>query len=218
MAFSTSTRTVNNTEIPNNLPPDVITIAHEKEFAVREFFSNNIEKFNKHNPYVKIYDEGNEASIPLTSVVYTPNKMFFERSKFYRQFDANKCMAFLKKNNIYVIVYGQTSVLDTINTGPFTESSIPETIDLDCFSSSRTCISSIFQDEMEFNTYTNDEFVNMIRFENSPFNQRIVSINERIKNLYSCNFTNINYLVFNDLNNDKCVKKFLKNIINVSLI
>lgn len=196
-------------------PTDVITIGNEKEFVIRELFSGNVENFIKYNPFITIYEDSQDTMIPLTSIIYTPNKSFFEKSNFFRQIATKNIMTFLKKNNILVIIYGITCMLDTNNT--YKDSIIESDTILTnkgCIASNQICIPDIFIEDINID----DDNINLTRFENSSFNHKIATINERIKNLYGCNFSKINYLIFNDLNNDACINKFLKNVINISLI
>lgn len=199
----------------SSIPTDVITIGHEKEFILRELFSGNDVNFRNANPYIKIYEDVHDSLVPLTSIIYTPNKNFFEKSKFFRQINNKNVMAFLKKNNILVVVYGISSMLDTNNTyKDFVIESDTILTNQGGISSNQICIADIFGEDLD----TDDDNINLIRFEKSPFNHKTIAINERIKNLYSCNFSKINYLIFNDLNNDVCINRFLNNLINISLI
>lgn len=216
VASSTSTSTA------VTVPPDVITVLHEKDFLLKRVFHGDTLAFEQSNTYAKIYEgEHNEALIPLTSVIYTPNRRFFENSKFYKLItNSNKVLAWLKKHNILVLVYGITATLDynlqTQKTygDSFLLMDIAETSG--CLGAPQMCIPTVFKSEHDAPT-TNEDLINLMRFEDSPFNFRLAAIQDRIKNVYTGNFSPINCLLFNDLNNNVLISKFMQNTINVSL-
>ncbi|WBR61490.1 hypothetical protein [Drosophila suzukii associated hytrosavirus 1] len=219
MAYNTVASTSNSSAAPP--PADVITVLQEKDFVLQRLFHNDKDAFEQSNIYANIYEgEHNDALVPLTSIVYTPNRRFFENSKFYRQITNNKTQSWLKKHNILVLVYGITSKMDyNLQTQKTYNDSllIMDIIETSgCITSPRMCIPTAFKAEEDVPTQ-NEEMVNLLRFEDSPFNYRLNAIKDRIKNVYACNFSPINYLVFNDLNDDVCINKFIKNTINVSL-
>lgn len=223
MAYSTvaSSSNGNSYSTNNSTDENVLTVSQEKEFLLKTIFNGNENMFNFINcTYSKIYDN-NDTFIPLTSVIYTPNKRFFEKSKFFKQINNNnKSLAWLKKHNILVLIYGITSVLDsTLQTQEvYNDSMLIMDISTTngCINAPQACVPTIFKNEHTV-TNTNDDMINLIRFENSPFNYRLNQINERIKNHYATNYTPINVLVFNDLNSDYYIDRFMKNTINVSL-
>lgn len=198
---------------------NVLTVFQEKEFVINEFFNGNHTSFNTvNNSFSQIY-ENTDALIPLTSVIYTPNKKFFENSKFYKQINNNKILAWLKKHNILVLIYGITSNLDHHQT--MTHEDYGHTImngngGSSIFNPNIQNISNIFKSEHNI-LDTNYDTINLIRFENSGFNYRLNTINERVNSVYSSNFSTINRLIFSDLNNDFCISKFMKNTININL-
>lgn len=211
MAYNTVPSTSGADNQMTSSAPDVITIMHEKEFALKILFNNVSAQFNKANVYYKIYED-NGDQIPLTSVIYVPNKIFFEKSKFFKKIGNVKTEAFLKKHNIFVIVYGITSHLDHNLKTYHTYSDTMLVKDIiqtsGCLAPYTTTDTSNIDEDMD----------NLMRFENSPFNYRLNAIHDRIKNVYRCNYTPINYLIFNDLNNDTFISNFMKNTINITLV
>lgn len=170
------------------------------------------------NTYAQVYD--NDSLIPLTSVIYTPNRRYFEQSTFYKQINSNKILAWLKKHNVVVLVYGVTAYLDqNLHTQDiYSDSRIIADIQQTsgCITTPLTCMPTIFRDDIN-TTQTGDDMINLIRFENSSFNYRLNAIRDRIKSVHVANYTGINYLVFGDLNEESCISKFLKSTINVNL-
>lgn len=210
-------------------PPNVITIRFEKDFLLNTLFFGDTDAFASSNTYCQIYEDENEPMIPLTSVIYTPNKRFFENSKFYKQMLNNKTVhTWLKKHNILVLVYGITSILDYSFQSRETYNESMIIMDIiktsGCLTSPYRCIPAIFSNHHNNNNNDDDEsnsinedLINLMRFENCPFNFRLNTIKDRIKNIYSYNFSPINYLIFNDLNNNESINNFMKNTINISL-
>lgn len=208
--------------------PNVITVLQEKQFIRTTIFAGDVEQFHKSNIYFRQREEtdATDKLLPLTSVIYTPNKRFLEKSKFFRDICngiGSKFEIWLQKNNVLVLVYGVTSILDhhlnaqqNVYNDSFLIMDIAETNG--CLSSSHVYIPHVFKnDDTLTTTSPHDDMITLIRFENSPFNHRLNSIKERIQSLYHCNYLPINYLLFNDLNNEDCIHRFKKNTINVSL-
>lgn len=220
MAYNTVTSATNTASQTTPPPVNVITILQEKEFALKQLFKGDTDSFNFVNTLMNIYED-NDSSIPLTSIIYTPNRRFFENSKFFKNITANKTLGWLKKHNVLVIVYDVTANLDNTLHSQNTYSDASLIMDIiqtsACLSSFQSCIPTIFKNEND-TLANNEEMINLMRFEASPFNHRLSAIRDRLKNVYSYNFTNVNCLVFNDLNNDVCISKFLKNTININLM
>lgn len=213
MAYSTVANVV--------APPDVITIAQEKEFVRTQLFIGDEDNFRQANVFINIFDDiGDPTAIPLTSVIYTPNRRFFESSKLFYSIggNSNKLLPWLKKHNILVIIYGETSLLDNSLQAP---RAFSDTMLLRDVIETSGCTSSIYTSCLQSSSSavtTNEDFIQLLRLEASPDEFRLQAINDRINNVYSFNFSPINYLVFNDLNNDKSISKFLKNTMNISFI
>lgn len=198
---------------------NVITVADEKEFLINSIFHGDLISYKKFNSMYMIY-QSNDALIPLTSIIYTPNRRFFENSKFFKQINNSKSLAWLKKHNILVLVYGMTAIMDytlqsqeTFNNSMLI-SDISQTNG--CIDMPQDCIPNIFSGDND-SPNSNNDMINLLRFENSPFNYRLNTINNRIKNIYVSNYDPINVLLFNDLNSDRCIDKFIKNTININL-
>lgn len=209
MAYST---------IADSTSENVLTVLNEKEFLINEIFNGDITKFNSvNNNFSKIY-ENSDSLIPLTSIIYTPNRKFFEKSKFYKQINNNKILNWLKKHNILVLIYGITSNLDysVQSRDNYSDSMLLMDIIQTNGNLSNRSVPSIFENEYNIPD-TNYDMINLIRFENSAFNYRLNTINDRIKNVYSSNFSKINYLIFTDLNNEFFISNFMKNTINTLL-
>lgn len=215
MASSSSTTSL-------QLPENVITIHQEKDFLLKSIFNGDVESFTSANTFCNLYDNSNDMLIPLTSVIYTPNKRFFEKSKFFmREINNKNTLNWLKKRNILVLVYGITSKLDFNFQSQEMYNDSRTLMDIVQGGGRPTTLytsrpKALNNDDFDF-TNTNEDMINLLRFENSPFNHRLNIINNRIKNVYSCNFTSINYLLFNDLNNENCINKFINNTININL-
>lgn len=223
MAYQTIDVTPQTVATP--IPNDVITIGQEKEFVKRDIFSGCRETFLKINTIMNIYGEDDgtlDNSIPLTSVIYTPNQRFFENSKIYKQYIQNnsKLRSWLKKHNILVFVYGSTAYLDNSLRTQKTYNEASMLLDIietsGCLASAYTCIPTVFKND-HYSASHNEDMINLIRFENSPFNHRLQTIRDRIRNVYMGNFTTINYLVFNDLNDEVAISRFMRHTINISL-
>lgn len=223
MAYSTVTASSNSVPLAaatSSTPANVITVQQEKDFVLQHLFKADTHTFRAVNQLLNIYEE-NDAAIPLTSVIYTPNRRFFENSKFYKNItNSNKLMAWLKKRNIIVLVYDVTANLDNSLHTQNAYADAALIVDImqtsGCLPSFQSCIPTIFKPEHDVVT-NNEDMINLLRFENSSFNYRLQAIRDRIHNVYSYNFSAINYLVFNDLNSDTCIQRFLKNTINVAL-
>lgn len=222
MAYNTVTSATSTaSQTPPPPPPaNVITIRQEKEFALKQLFKGDTDTFNFVNTLMNIYED-NDVSIPLTSIIYTPNRRFFENSKFVKNITTNKTLGWLKKHNVLVIVYDVTANLDNTLHSQNTYNDASLIMDIiqtsACVSSFQSCIPTIFKNEND-TLANNEEMINLMRFEESPFNYRLAAIRDRTKNVYSYNFTKVNFLVNNDINNDVCISKFLKNTININLM
>lgn len=224
MAYNTVTGVSQQTtpQLTNDQEKHIITIKKEKDFLLNNIFYNDVKNFEAVNTYCNIYNNGlDDEFIPLTSVIYTPNKRFFEKSIFFNLINNAAVLPWLRKRNILVLVYGLTSQLDNSikSQDTYNESILINNImhTNGCIVSPHISIPTIFKSESDVPSATED-MVNLLRFEDSSFNFRLNTINDRIRNVYGCNFTSINYLIFHDLNNNNCISKFMKNIINVSLI
>lgn len=207
-----------------NITADIITVADEKNFLLKDIFYNDLNKYNSSNIYFRIYDDiQNESQIPLTSVIYTPSRWYFENSKFYKNINNTKVLQWLRKRNTLVLIYGITSQLDYNNQ----EHKLSENLIYNDLIETSGCgfttsahhqttssISTLFDMQQD----DNNDILTLYRFENSPFNFRLNLIKSRVCNIYSCNYTPINYLIFNDLNSNECFTKFMNNTINISLI
>lgn len=214
------------------IPSDVLTLAQEKEFVRTCLFIGDEDNYRLVNVFMNVFD-GDDKTIPLTSVIYTPNRRFFENSKFFHSIGAsggnnNKLMNWLKKHNILVIVYGESSLLDNSLHAPkaFTDSMLLQDVvqTSGLVSSSSMYMATTSSPAAGGSNPTpqkitnNEDFMQLMRLESSPDEFRLQAINERVSNVYSFNFSPINYLIFNDLNNDNCIVRFMKNTINVSLM
>lgn len=219
MAYSTADEIQNLSSLPP-LNAEVITIEQEKEFVKNACLSGNKLVFEQINTYANIYtDTTGDSCIPLTSVIYTPNIQFLEKSVFFKQINNNTQTLWLKKRNILVLVYGITAMLDThsqqnYNHSPFVLDQMQ--VNGGCITTPFACIPTMFKNDTSMYT-SNEDIINLIRFENSPYNNRLFRIRDRIQNVYAYNFSPINYLVFHDLNNIDSVNKFLKNTININM-
>lgn len=204
---------------PSMSPKNVITVSQEKDFVISQLFKGNVDKFYTVNTLMTIYDD-NDASIPLTSVIYTPTRKYFENSKLFKQISTTNTLNWLKKRNIIVLVYDVTSYLDvTLETqNLYNDASLIDDImqTSGCLTSIQSCIPNIFKKDQDIPS-NNENLINLFRYEASPFNYRLNTIRDRKKNVYSCNFTIVNNLIFDELNNDKCIQKFLQNTINIKL-
>lgn len=230
MAYSTVPSTSNGlsnavVQTPNN----VITVAKEKQFVRDDIFFGDTVNYKKSNIYENIYDTDiNDSYIPLTSVIYTPSKVFFESSKFFKRIPKNsRINVWMRKHNILVLVFGLSSHLDcnmleASNTTGLNDDEASMLFDVMKSSMSLSTISrthnlDTFKDDIT--SYdTKDSINNLLKFENSPFNYRLNTINERINVHYKCNFAAINHLVFNQLNDELLIIKFMKNTININLV
>lgn len=255
MAYNTVTSTNSSSASTRSVVTEnVLTVRQEKDFLKNEIFNGNTEIFLKTNTFMNIYDDGDtETSIPLTSVIYTPNRRFFENSRFYKQIpNNNKILHWLKKHNVLVLIYGITSSLDnlmhipkmpndsmllmdnmqnislpsnySVTTTTVLGNGPPHNIMYSNGSVNTTTTTGINTGTIgggaaaiTTTTTTNEDIINLMRFENSPFNHRLNMVREHILNNYSCNFSPINYLVFTDLNNETCITKFMHNTINITL-
>lgn len=244
MAYNTVTSTNSNASTRNVVTENVLTVRQEKDFLRNEIFNGNTEIFLKTNTFMNIYDDGDtETSIPLTSVIYTPNRRFFENSRFYKQIpNNNKILHWLKKHNVLVLIYGITSSLDNLMHIPKMQNdslllmdnlqniSLPSNYSVTTttvlgngpphnimYSNGSVNTTTGTATAATATTTTNEDIINLMRFENSPFNHRLNIVREHIINNYSCNFSPINYLVFTDLNNETCITKFMQNTINITL-
>lgn len=243
MAYNTVTSTNSSASTRNVVTENVLTVRQEKDFLKNEIFNGNTEIFLKTNTFMNIYDDGDtETSIPLTSVIYTPNRRFFENSRFYKQIpNNNKILHWLKKHNVLVLIYGITSSLDNLMHIPKMQNdslllmdnlqniSLPSNYSVttttvlgsgpphNIMYSNGSVNTTTGTTTTTTTTTTNEDIINLMRFENSPFNHRLNMVREHIINNYSCNFSPINYLVFTDLNNETCITKFMHNTINITL-
>ena len=118
----------------------------------------------------------------MTSVIYSPNRKFFEQSKFYKQINNNKILTWLKKHNILVLIYGITSNLDYSVQSQETYTDSMLLMDIIQTNGSVTnnyhsCVPTVFKNEYNIPD-TNYDMMNLIRFENSAFNYRLNTIKQ----------------------------------------